>query len=46
MTSLLLAKYFGTDAESWMNLQHRYELALAKPRLGEALAMIQPHGCA
>ena len=27
-TALRLAKYFKTDAETWMNLQDRYELAL------------------
>ena len=25
-TALRLTRYFGTDARSWMNLQHRYEL--------------------
>ena len=28
-TALRLAKYFGTDAQSWMNLQTHYELAMA-----------------
>ena len=37
-TALRLACYFGTDAESWMNLQHRYELALAKRQACEALS--------
>ena len=37
-TALRLARYFGTDAESWMNLQHRYELALAKWPACEALS--------
>ena len=45
-TALRLARYFGTDADSWMNLQHRYELALAERRVGEALAMIRPRGVA
>ena len=27
-TALRLARYFNTDARSWMNLQDRYELAL------------------
>ena len=29
-TALRLARYFNTDAQSWMNLQARYELALAE----------------
>lgn len=45
-TALRLARYFGTDAGSWMNLQHRYELALAERQVGEALAMIRPRGVA
>ena len=28
-TALRLARYFNTDARSWMNLQNGYELALA-----------------
>ncbi len=41
-TALRLARYFGTDAQSWMNLQDRYELAVAKRRVEDALAAIQP----
>ena len=41
-TALRLARYFGTDAQSWMNLQDRYELSVAERRVGEALAAIQP----
>ncbi len=29
-TALRLARYFGGDAESWMNLQTSYELGLAE----------------
>lgn len=29
-TALRLARYFGTSAEFWMNMQKSYELALAK----------------
>ena len=29
-TALRLARYFNTDAQSWMNLQDRYELTLAE----------------
>ena len=45
-TALRLARYFDTDAQSWMNLQDRYDLAVAEPRLGEALAGIQPRNMA
>ena len=45
-TALRLARYFGTDAQSWMNLQDRYELAVAKRRLGDALKVIQPRDVA
>ena len=41
-TALRLARYFGTDAQSWMHLQDRYELAVAKRRVGGALAAIRP----
>lgn len=41
-TALRLAKYFGTDAQSWMNLQGQYELALAERESGAALAAILP----
>ena len=41
-TALRLARYFGTDAQSWMNLQDRYELSVAERRVGEALAAIEP----
>jgi addiction module HigA family antidote len=29
-TALRLARYFGTDARSWMNLQSAYDLRLAE----------------
>lgn len=29
-TALRLARYFSTDAQSWMNFQDRYELSLAE----------------
>ena len=40
-TALRLARYFGTDAQSWMSLQDRYELAVAKRAEGDALAAIR-----
>ena len=41
-TALRLARYFRTDAQSWMNLRDRYELAVAKRRVEDALAAIRP----
>ena len=41
-TALRLARYFGTDAQSWMNLQHRYELAVAAQKGAAALRAIRP----
>lgn len=32
-TALRLARYFGGDAQSWLNLQTAYELSLARQRL-------------
>ena len=45
-TALRLARYFRTDAQSWMNLQDRYELAVAERRVGAALATIRPRDVA
>ena len=36
-TALRLAAYFGGDAQSWMNLQSRFELRLAEIAAGEAI---------
>ncbi|MES9903885.1 MAG: HigA family addiction module antitoxin [Sedimenticola sp.] len=33
-TALRLAKYFGTDAQSWMNLQTNYDLKMAVSQHG------------
>jgi addiction module HigA family antidote len=41
-SALRLARYFGTDAQSWLNLQQHYELECAQREIGEALAAIQP----
>ena len=45
-TALRLARYFRTDAQSWMNLQDRYELAVAQRKVGDALAEIRPRDVA
>ncbi len=37
-TALRLARYFGTDAQSWMNLQARYDLAMELRAHGEEIA--------
>lgn len=36
-TALRLARFFGTDAQSWMNLQTHYDLAIAEERLADHL---------
>ncbi len=41
-TALRLARYFGTDAQSWMNLQKNYELEVARRELGGDLVHIRP----
>ncbi len=41
-TALRLARYFNTDAQSWMNLQVRYDLALAERVAASALQAIKP----
>lgn len=41
-TALRLARYFGTSAEFWINLQTHYELDLAEDALGEQIAAIKP----
>lgn len=41
-TALRLAKYFGTSAEFWINLQSRYELDRAEDLAGEQIAAITP----
>ena len=45
-TALRLARYFGTDPYSWMNLQDRYELALAERTVAGQLESIQPRDVA
>ncbi len=34
-TALRLARAFGTSADFWMNLQTRYDLAIAKESIGD-----------
>jgi addiction module HigA family antidote len=37
-TALRLARFFGTDAQSWMNLQAEYDLETAEITLAERIA--------
>ena len=39
-TALRLARYFGTSAEFWMNLQQQYELRVAKREIGVRIKSI------
>lgn len=41
-TALRLARYFNTNAQSWMNLQSQYERTLAARAADEALAANRP----
>ena len=36
-TALRLARYFGTDAQSWLNLQAAYDLRLAEIEAGKTI---------
>ena len=36
-TALRLARYFGTTADYWMNLQKAYELRLAEQTIGNTI---------
>lgn len=36
-TALRLARYFGTDAQSWLNLQAAYELRVAEIEAGSRI---------
>lgn len=36
-TALRLAKFFGVDAQSWMNLQTHYDLAIAEEKIFDKL---------
>ena len=36
-TALRLARYFGTSAQFWLNLQGHYDLAIEEDKLGDRL---------
>ena len=40
-TALRLAAFFGTDAQSWINLQTDYDLATTRETMAEVLEHIQ-----
>lgn len=40
-TALRLAAFFGTDAQSWLNLQNHYDTELAREAMADVLARIQ-----
>lgn len=37
-TALRFARYFGTDAQSWINLQARYDLEMTRRTTGRRIA--------
>jgi antitoxin HigA-1 len=39
-TALRLARFFGTDAQSWMNLQAHYDLEVTEERISDKLVSI------
>ena len=40
-TALRLAAFFGTDAQSWLNLQTEYELRQTRSAMADVLSRIQ-----
>ncbi len=41
-TALRLARFFGTDVQSWLNLQQQYDICCAEDALGKTLKAIRP----
>jgi addiction module HigA family antidote len=41
-TALRLARYFGTTAEFWMNLQSAYDLDIARASISQIEADVRP----
>ena len=41
-TALRLARFFGTDAQSWLNLQSHYDVEKAQIETGKSLQKIVP----
>jgi len=42
-TALRLAAFFGTDAQSWINLQTHYDTELVREAMAKVLLRIQPY---
>ena len=42
-TALRLSAYFGTDAQSWINLQTHFDTEQARGTMTDVLARIQQH---
>jgi addiction module HigA family antidote len=40
-TALRLARFFGTDAQSWLNLQSHYDIQCAEDAAGQAIKRIR-----
>lgn len=40
-TALRLAAFFGTDAQSWINLQSDYDITVARDTMADVLGRIQ-----
>ncbi|WP_024537724.1 HigA family addiction module antitoxin [Comamonas badia] len=43
-TALRLGAYFGTDAQSWLNLQDHYDTEHARETMADVLERITKHG--
>lgn len=41
-TALRLAAFFGTDAQSWINLQSHYDTEMARETMQSVLSRIRP----
>lgn len=41
-TALRLARFFGTSADFWLNLQSQYEADTVRQAIGDELASIEP----
>jgi antitoxin HigA-1 len=41
-TALRFAKFFGTDAQSWLNLQTHYDLTIAESKMSDQLMKLMP----
>lgn len=42
-TALRFAAFFGTDAQSWINLQTHYDVELSRQTMAKVLFRIQPY---